>query len=287
VDVKPAVAVETSGVARGQPAVRGQAGGGSVPVATQQRRTAELDLAALVDPHRDAREWSPVVDDPATALGQPVGDRRTVPLQRPAGTAAPRPPPRPPPAAPGSRAGRRRRRAPGPIGSAPRRRRGNPPPAPALPAPGRAAVLPPGAPRSSTRSPPMWANGRQLTHPSPGLRSSAPEARTDTAASTAARVSSTSRGRPDEPEVGNDESHLGVRGPSRLHPLASPGERSSRSGDRPPAGTGQPAPPAGGQPAAETPRRPRWRRRCSATPPPGVARPPPRPRAGAAVPQDR
>src|ERR1019366_7184426 len=74
VHVKPAVAGDAPGVTRGQPAVRGQAGGGSVPVAAQQRWPAQLDLAALADPHGDAGEGQPVVDDPPTALGEPVGD---------------------------------------------------------------------------------------------------------------------------------------------------------------------------------------------------------------------
>ncbi len=57
----------------------------------------------------------------------------------------------------------------------------------------------------------MWANGRQLTQPSPA---SAVSARSEdaTAASTAARVSSTSRGRPDEPEVGTIRATPGSAG---------------------------------------------------------------------------
>ena len=57
----------------------------------------------------------------------------------------------------------------------------------------------------------MWANGRQLTQPSPA---SAPRARSEdaTAASTADRVSSASRGRPDDPEVGTIRATAGSAG---------------------------------------------------------------------------
>ena len=253
----------------------------AVPIPAQQRRAPQLNLAFVADPHLHAREGEPVVDDPAAALGEPVSDHaaRPEPAARSSSAALhPATPDHHGPVATQVDAGVER---PGQLGGHDRDEAGARPAAPAPRRRGRAAGHLPAA----RAAPPAALRCGRAAGSSPSRHRAARRGhggRTPTAASTAVRLSSTSRGRSEEPEVGIDQGHLGVRPAAPRAAAARPSAERSTVGS---AARQQLTRRRLRQPVIHGEqrrlRRPRPRRRPPPTPLRGATPPRPRPPAGA------